>query len=139
MLQKNGNNLLPVLSLFLHFINAQHCNIAIQFMSRYTQGLLPITVYEQIYTGSPTQYLLTVIMLWLKRDSWRAENSIPQRYAKVMIFIFPPIAQTERQPYFMLPRLWCEFEMEDIKSIRNVKEFNFSLNIEQTSSDLIAN
>ena len=81
-------------------------------MSRYVQGLLP-----SIFNNE-----------WLKRESWRADNfSFSLRNSEDLFIPTALLSQTERQPYFLFPRLWSEFDVPAIKIIRNVTEFNNAL------------
>ena len=81
-------------------------------MSRYVQGLLP-SIFNNV---------------WLKRESWRADNfSFSLRNSEYLFIPTALLSQTERQPYCLFPRLWSEFDVPAIKIIRNVTEFNNAL------------
>ena len=84
----------------------------LQFMNKYVQGLLPISFNN----------------VWVKREEWRAENfSITLRNREKFYIPTPLLAQTERHPYFLFPKLWSEFSNNNIKIIRNHVEFNIAL------------
>ena len=84
----------------------------LQFMSKYVQGLLPSTFNN----------------VWLKRESWRADNfTFSLRNSEDLYIPTALLSQTERQPLFLFPRLWSEFDVPAIKIIRNVTEFNIAL------------
>ena len=84
----------------------------LQFMNKYVQGLLPISFNN----------------VWVKREEWRAENfSITLRNSEHFYIPTPLLAQTERHPYFLFPKLWSEFSNNNIKIIRNHVEFNIAL------------
>ena len=84
----------------------------LQFMSRYVQGLLP-SIFNNV---------------WLKRESWRADNfSFSLHNSKDLFIPTALLSQTDCQPYFLFPRLWSEFDVPAIKIIRNVTEFNNAL------------
>ena len=84
----------------------------LQFMSKYVNGMLPISFNN----------------VWVKRENWRGENfSITLRNSDDFYIPTALLSQTERQPYYLFPKLWCEFQNNDIKIIRNHVEFNVAL------------
>ena len=98
------SKILPFESLVMFF--------KLQFMSKYVQGLLPSTFNN----------------VWLKRESWRADNfTFSLRNSEDLYIPTALLSQTERQPLFLFPRLWSEFDVPAIKIIRNVTEFNVAL------------
>ena len=98
------SKILPFESLVMFF--------KLQFMSKYVQGLLPSTFNN----------------VWLKRESWRADNfTFSLRNSEDLYIPTALLSQTERQPLFLFPRLWSEFDVPAIKIIRNVTEFNIAL------------
>ena len=84
----------------------------LQFMSKYVHGLLPVSFNN----------------VWVKREEWRAETfSLTLRNSENFYIPTPLLAQTERHPYFLFPKLWSDFSNNDIKIIRNHIEFNVAL------------
>ena len=84
----------------------------LQFMSKYIQGFLPASFNN----------------VWIKRENWRAENfSITLRNSDDFYIPTPLLSQTERNLYFLLPKLWSDFSNNDIKIIRNHVQFNAAL------------
>ena len=93
--------ILPLESLITYF--------KIQFMSQYVQGFLP-----QAFNS-----------VWMKREQGRAEEfTLNLRNSDDLYIPTALLAQTERHPLFLFPRLWSEFNNNDIKIIRNSKELN---------------
>ena len=88
------SKILPFESLVMFF--------KLQFMSKYVQGLLPSTFNN----------------VWLKRESWRADNfTFSLRNSEDLYIPTALLSQTERQPLFLFPRLWSEFDVPAIKII----------------------
>ena len=65
-------------------------------MNKYVQGLLPISFNN----------------VWVKREEWRAENfSITLRNSEHFYIPTPLLAQTERHPYFLVPKGFRKVEI----------------------------
>ena len=83
------SKILPFESLVMFF--------KLQFMSKYVQGLLPSTFNN----------------VWLKRESWRADNfTFSLRNSEDLYIPTALLSQTERQPLFLFPMqalvwIWC--------------------------------
>ena len=96
--------ILPLDSLITYF--------KLQFMSQYVQGFLPLAFNN----------------VCMKREQGRAENfNFNLRNSDDLYIPTALLVQTERHPLFLFPRLWSEFTNNDIKIIRNPKEFNSAL------------
>ena len=81
-------------------------------MSQYVQGFLPLAFSN----------------VWMKREQGRAENfNFNLRNSDDLYIPTALLVQTECHPLFLFPRLWSEFTNNDIKIIRNPKEFNSAL------------
>ena len=62
----------------------------LQFMSKYVNGMLPISFNN----------------VWVKRENWRGENfSITLRNSDDFYIPTALLSQTERQPYYLFPKL----------------------------------
>jgi hypothetical protein len=79
-------------------------------MQRYIQGFLPILFKD----------------VWLTNKSRRNQDNVNVvlRNSENLYIPFARLSSSTRQPYVLLPKLWSEFNTEDIKIIRNKLEFN---------------
>ena len=81
----------------------------IQFMHKYVQGFLP-SAFNNV---------------WVNRENMRgADFSVALRNSDNLYIPTALLAQTERLPIYLFPRLWSEFPREDIKICRNSIQFN---------------
>ena len=104
-----SNNILPLNDL-IQFFN-------LQTMHRYIQGFLP-TAFNQI---------------WLTNQERRNETNTDQdihrllRNSANLNIPFVRLSFSQNQPLVKLPKTWSEFQVHEIKIIRNKNEFNLKL------------
>ncbi len=92
----------------------------LQIMQQYRQGFLPaafnktwITNQERREASAEEDDRANIILLLRNHDR---------------LFVpTPRLSSSAKHPYFNLPRSWSEFQNENIKIIRDKKEFNFTL------------
>lgn len=85
----------------------------LQFMQRYTQGFLP-RMFDNMWINANAHFQAGEIQYALRnRDN----------------FYLPlcRLSSLDAHPYFLFPRIWHEFNIEDIKIIRDKNEFNRKL------------
>jgi len=95
---------LPVEKLFFYF--------DLQFMQHYVQNFLPIAFTDTWALNSHRR--VPEFHMNLRNND---DYDVP----------FARLVSLERQPFTRLPKLWSEFENENIKIIRNKLEFNKKL------------
>jgi hypothetical protein len=85
----------------------------LQFMQRYIQGFLPVSFKD----------------VWLTNEARRNQENINiiLRNSKNLNIPFARLSSSTRQPFVLLPKLWTEFNQEEIKIVRNKLEFNMKL------------
>ena len=98
------SEILPLNNLIIFF--------KLQFMQRFCQNMLPVSFNDTWSVNSIRQQGQSHIVL-------RSSNNIDIPFAR--------LSSTMNQPLSQFPRLWDEFDDENIKFIRNKPEFNSKL------------
>jgi hypothetical protein len=84
----------------------------LQFVQRFIQGFLPSSFNN----------------IWIKNEARRAENvSMVLRNHNEFFVPTSRLKTFENFPLYLFPKLWVNFQNENIKFIRNIHEFNLSL------------
>jgi hypothetical protein len=84
----------------------------LQFVQRFIQGFLPSSFNN----------------IWIKNEARRAENvSMVLRNHDEFFVPTSRLKTFENFPLYLFPKLWVNFQNENIKFIRNIHEFNLSL------------
>lgn len=97
-------NILPLEKLIIFF--------NLQFMQHYKQGFLPASFNN----------------IWLTNSERRNEDlRITLRNDQMLAIPYTRLQNSQKFPLIVLPKTWINFQNEDVKIIRNKKEFNSSL------------
>jgi hypothetical protein len=97
-------------------------------MQRYIQGFLPVSFNE----------------IWLTNAARQVHDTLPRilRNSENLNIPFARLSSSMKQPLVNLPKMWSNFDNEEIKIIRNKVEFNIKLKkylLSQLSSTVTCN